>query len=84
MTKINITNPAIIELLDKLNDKERQKVADQIRESLDKIHKIRTETEKELTPEELVHALAIYDKDGNLVRKTAEDKPHEDEKKKNE
>ena len=71
MTKINITNPAIIELLDKLNDKERQKVADQIRESLDKIHKISTETGKELTPEELLHALAIYD----------EDKPREDEKK---
>ena len=84
MTKINITDPAIIELLDKMNDKERQKVADQIRESLDKIHKISTETGKELTPEEWFHTLAIYDKDGNLVRKTAEDKPHEDEKKKNE
>ena len=84
MAKINITNPAIIELLDKLNDKERQKVADQIRESLDKIHKISTETGKELTPEELLHALGIYDKDGNLVRKADEDKPREDEKKKNE
>ncbi len=69
MAKINITNPDIIELLDKLNDKERQKVADQISESLDKIHKISTETGKELTPEELLHALAIYD----------EDKPREDE-----
>ena len=84
MAKINITNPAIIELLDKLNDKERQKVADQIRESLDKIHKINAETGKELTPEEWFHTLAIYDKDGNLVRKADEGKPREDEKKKNE
>ena len=79
MTKINITNPATIELLDKMNDKERQKVADQIRESLDKIHKINAETGKELTPEEWLHTFGIYDKDGNLVRKTAEDKPREEE-----
>ena len=79
MTKINITNPDLTELLDKLSYKERQKVAFQIRESLDKIHNLNAETGKELTPEEWLHTLGIYDKDGNLVRKTAEDKPREDE-----